>query len=151
MATSNLKHGMHNTPEYRAWDGMKRRCHNPQDARYHRYGARGIAVYPAWFASFEAFYNDMGPRPTDLHSLERIDNNGPYAPDNCRWATRSDQARNRRPSRTLTYNGETLPLPTWAERIGISLAALYHRLNRGWTIERALTTPPRGQAMTIQR
>lgn len=123
------------TPEYRSWEHMIRRCQeHPQ------YIERGITVCARWITSFEHFLSDMGARPTLAHTLDRIDNSGPYSPDNCRWATRQEQARNRRSNRLLTHNGETLCLSAWAERLGITPNALYMRL-RTWPVEKALSAP----------
>jgi hypothetical protein len=103
MGRANRTHGdaTQETPEYKAWAGMKMRCFNPNDSAFIDYGARGITVCDRWSSSFQNFLADMGRRPSDEHSLDRINNDGPYAPDNCRWATRSQQSSNRRkPSET---------------------------------------------------
>lgn len=91
----NTKHGMYESPEYNSWYSMKYRCTNMNAANYKYYGGRGIIVCERWMQSFENFYQDMGPRPTGKHSLDRIDNNGNYEPSNCRWATDDQQYKNK--------------------------------------------------------
>lgn len=119
---------------------MRRRCADPSDPSYARYGGRGIRVCPAWDSSFEAFLADMGERPSRETSIDRKDVNGHYEPGNCRWATRSEQACNRRSNRILTYAGESMPLSEWAKRVGLRRNTLRYRLENGWTLHRALTT-----------
>lgn len=133
-------HGMSHTPEYRTWVRMISRCHNPRHTGYYKYGARGITVCDRWRKSFPLFYEDMGPRPTPLHSIERADNNGNYSPENCRWATPLEQMRNTRHNRYVTFNNETLCVSEWAARLGIGHAALMKRIKL-WGVKKALTTP----------
>ncbi|MGW3594974.1 hypothetical protein [Streptomyces sp. NPDC005167] len=90
------RHGMRNTPEWWAWQGMRQRCTNPKSTEWHNYGGRGIRVCAEWMSSFEAFFAEVGPRPSGGHSLDRINNNGNYEPGNVRWATASQQQRNTR-------------------------------------------------------
>lgn len=135
-------HGMRDSSEYCVWGGMLSRCTNPSTANYSGYGGRGITVCPEW-KSFEQFYADMGPRPSPKHSLDRIDNNGPYCKENCRWATIKEQCNNRRSSRMLTHNGEARTVSQWSEKLELNLSTLTSRLRLGWSDEKAITTPVR--------
>lgn len=134
-------HGLSGTAEYKVWQSMKRRCSNPKESGYHRYGGRGIRVCDRWVNSFVNFIQDMGNRPTNLHSIERIDNNGHYDPSNCKWALKSEQANNTRQNRFLEFQGIRLTLTQWADRVGLNRDCLRGRLDKGWSVEEALTTP----------
>ncbi|MDB4301961.1 AP2 domain-containing protein [bacterium] len=97
------RHGLGTSREYRVWRSMKQRCLSPTAQAYHNYGGRGITVCKSWAESFIAFYKDMGARPSDEYSLDRIDNNGNYEPSNCRWTTIATQQQNRRPNKNSPY------------------------------------------------
>lgn len=127
-------------PLRKVYDGMRQRCLNPKGRSYARYGGRGISICERWQKSFELFVADMGPRP-DGHTLDRIDNDGPYSPENCRWASWRVQGRNRRSNRIIEFRGEKLLLSEWAEKIGITKDAMHMRLANGWPLEHALTRP----------
>ncbi|MEU2098663.1 hypothetical protein ABZ741_21460 [Streptomyces globisporus] len=121
---------------------MISRTTNPNNASYPSYGGRGITVCDRWRA-FPAFYTDMEPTYRDGLSIDRIDNNGGYEPSNCRWATPREQARNKRTNRYIEWRGEARVLADWVDRTGISESTIRRRLERGWSVERALTAPPR--------
>lgn len=142
----NYRHGHYKANdllhfEYRTWNAMISRCYNVRYRQYKDYGGRGIKVCERWLESFENFYADMGPKPSPKHSLDRIDNDGDYCAENCRWATRIQQVRNSRHNHLISFGGETLCLSEWADRIGVHTSSLWSRLKSGWTIERTLTTP----------
>ena len=138
--TYGRTHGMTHTAEHNAWGNAKGRCYNPRNKRYQHYGSRGITVCERWLNSFENFFSDMGPRPPG-YSLERIDNNGHYCPENCKWILRSDQGKNKRCIRLLTYQGKTQSMADWARELELTILLIWRRLNRGWSVEDALTKP----------
>lgn len=137
-ATMEL-HGKRHTPEYALWLSFKQRCLNPRDKNYPNYGGRGITVCDHWASSFQAFYDDMGPRPSPDLTLDRIDNRQGYEPGNCRWATRQTQAENRRNVTFVTVDGLKVTLKEAARRLGVNYATVLYRKNvTGYSPERAL-------------
>jgi hypothetical protein len=137
------KHGRAHAGDraYQAWCSMRNRCNNPNGQDYPDYGGRGITICDRWQESFNNFLADMG-QPPDGMSLDRFpDVNGNYEPANCRWATPSQQGRNKRNNRRITFNGKTQTLVEWGEETGHGMKRLAARLKLGWTVERALTLP----------
>lgn len=130
-------------PEYRVWSHMIGRCHNPADKSYANYGGRGITVCREWRDSFEAFFRDLGSRPSPDHQLDRLDNDGPYSPGNCEWRTYYEQCRNKRTNRWLEFRGERICITDAARMFGIGRQTIAKRLRLGWSEEEALTTPVR--------
>lgn len=122
-------HGMAHTTEYNIWISMRDRCCNCKDEHFPDYGGRGIRVCERW-RKFENFYADMGPRPSTGHSIERKDNDGNYEPSNCVWATKKEQARNKRTTVRITFDGQTRPLAEWAEFLGLNYDLLRQRIYR---------------------
>lgn len=125
----NLVHGKSGSPIHNAWVAMHQRCYNENGEFYSHYGGRGITVCDEW-RDFSAFLRDMSPRPPG-HSLDRIDNSKGYSADNCRWASNTQQVRNRRKTTFYEYEGKTLSLPEWAEQIGVKYQTLWHRYKIG--------------------
>lgn len=132
------------TREYRAWVSMRQRCQNPDNAAFPDYGGRGITVCNRW-TDFANFLADMGHRPSPRHSIDRIDNDGNYEPENCRWATQIEQANNKRDTRKYLYEGQMLPITEIAQHAGIDAKILRDRLSNGWSMERAIYQPPQKQ------
>lgn len=128
-----------NHPLYNAWNHMMFRCYNPKAKFYSSYGGRGIVVVERWHI-FENFVKDMGKRPKGL-SLDRINNDGPYSPENCRWATLSQQARNRRSVPMYSHNGQTKTLIEWTSELRLEHKTIWNRINVGWTFEKAISFP----------
>lgn len=136
VAAENLraaatKHGMHNTPMYFRWLGIKLRCYHPTHYAYPRYGGRGITMCDEWKNSFKSFYAYIGDPPSEAHSLDRIDNNGNYEPGNVRWATKQEQANNRSDNVRITFNGETKTLAEWGRTLGVTPEAVAWRVKHG--------------------
>lgn len=135
----------HDIPEYGVWAAMKRRCNNPNVKDYPNYGGRGIKVCDRW-NDFDAFYADMGSRP-EGGMIERINNDGNYEPGNVRWATRADQANNKRNSRLMSCNGKTQTVAQWCHELGLSVGAIHQRLKNGWSEERALSVTSQAESL----
>jgi hypothetical protein len=132
---------MYHSSEHICWRTIKVRCYNPKNASYPNYGGRGIFMCERWRESFENFYADVGPKPSAEYTLDRIDNSGPYAPENCRWITRQQQSLNTRRNHLLTFDGETKPISEWSKSLGFPQAVIGKRLKRGWSVKEALTLP----------
>lgn len=137
-----LKMNKRTIPEYRAWKNMKARCKAPSCVKGN-YKANNIEVCESWIHNYEQFFRDVGPRPSDKHSLDRIDNSKGYSKDNCRWATQKTQCSNRGDfNKVFTHDGEEMHLKAWAEKIGIKYTTLYQRIYRtGMSFEQAISIP----------
>lgn len=140
---ASFKHGGNRdkTPEYSSWCAMKSRCNCKGTTHYERYGGRGIGYDPLW-EDFKVFLSDMGKKPDLKMELERIDNNKNYCKENCRWATRKEQTRNRggkRATRLYTFEGKTMCIADWAKEVGISPQSMQKRLNNNWPLEKAFS------------
>lgn len=146
MTTHGLTKGRVVPPELYVWNTMIQRCHNPKSQSYAKYGGRGIQVCQRWRDSFLAFWEDMGPRPEGL-TLDRFpNNNGNYEPGNVRWATRTEQAVNRRSTKFIEHDGRTLCLQDWAKELGLSNSTTVSRwLDDGYTIAELFTLKSKGR------
>lgn len=140
---ANRRHGeSHRTPEYRAWIDIISRCCNPNHRWYPRYGGRGIEICERWREDYRAFLEDVGRRPSPRHSIDRIDNNKSYYKENCAWRTPEEQLNNKSDNHWLEINGERRTISQWAKHVGrISPNGIRNRLNSGWTVSDAVTTP----------
>lgn len=141
------KHGKCYSRAYHSWQQMRIRCHNENSKRFSDYGGRGITVCESWRGSFSAFYADMGD-PLDGTSIERI-NFGNYEPSNCRWATHTEQARNRRSNRMLEIGGQTKTMVEWSEESGVHFGTIRKRLKQGRTAEESITTVIRRNCVVV--
>lgn len=139
QSRQEIGHGLSNTPEYRHWVNMISRAENPNTPGFQDYGGRGIAVCTRWRENFANFYEDMGRRPSRFHSVDRIDVNGNYEPENCRWATRSEQNRNQRSNHLVEVGGRTMTLAGAVEVAPVPYNTVLYRLKRGWAVEEAVT------------
>lgn len=132
----------HHTRFYNIWVAMRQRCSNPNSTAWANYGGRGIVVCQRW-EDFAHFVEDMYPGYRDDLLIERIDNDGPYSPENCRWASRAEQLENRRGTRWITCDGKTQTIAQWSVETGIGERTIRSRLSKGWSDERALSEPVR--------
>ena len=143
----NMTHGKKGTRVYKTWDSMKQRCYNSRHKSYADYGGRGIIICERWLHSFENFLDDMG-EPKHGETIDRIDGNGGYSPDNCRWATWTEQANNKRGNTILSAFGESKTMAQWARdtRCLVDISTLVWRISiakKSWSHEAAIVTPPR--------
>lgn len=137
-----FRHGGRFTVEYTAWCNMKARCYQQKHHKYPMYGGRGITVCDRWLNSFENFFEDMGQRPSKTHSVDRKDGSKNYSPDNCRWVTKREQAENRPDfNNMIEHDGKNQSVTAWAREIGITRESLRDRINGGWDIVKAITSP----------
>ncbi len=139
---NHLKHGKRNTRLYDIWRAMRQRCSNPKCINFSRYGGRGIRVCDEWDKDFNSFYGwSMENGYDDMLTLDRIDVNGWYTPENCRWASYKSQANNKTNNRVLEFDGVSHSLSEWSDITGISTSTIYARLKSGWSVERTLSEP----------
>ena len=137
----HITHGLSKiSKEYNTWCGIKSRCYNLNDKYYKNYGGRGITVCDRWRNSFELFLKDMDKKLEKEFTIDRIDNNAGYSPDNCRWATQKEQANNRTNNHIVEYKGKRQNIVQWSEETGINQELISSRLIKGWSIEKTLTT-----------
>ena len=136
----HARRGASLTPTYKTWQNMMTRCYNQKVKSFKDYGERGIKVCNGWHI-FENFLADMGERPKGT-TLDRVDNNGDYTPDNCRWATKLTQARNTRANYVVDFRGEQMTQVEFAERLGMSQSTVSRRLRNGWAPEQVASIPP---------
>ena len=135
------KNFKHREDSYVVWRNIIKRCTDPSDENYANYGARGITVCKRWLNRYENFRQDMGQRPKGA-SLHRIDNDKGYTPENCKWTDVGLQSNNKRSNRYITYNGITQTLQQWSRKTGLRREMIARRLNSGWSVEKALSSPP---------
>jgi hypothetical protein len=138
---ANLKHQYRS--EYSSWKNARARCYSPANPSFKYVGAKGIAMCDRWRDSFAAFLNDMGPKPTESHTIERKNNALGYCPENCRWATPSEQQHNTKKCRWIEHRGKRLLIDDWAKLTGLAHQTITRRLDTlGWSVAMTLETPP---------
>jgi len=135
------KHGMYNSRLYRIWSLMKERCCNPNRKEYPNYGGRGICICEEWTEAKNFIKWSLNNGYSDELTIDRIDNDGNYCPENCRWVSRKEQMQNRRNNHYISFNGKTLTLTQLAKENGLTYSQLYKRLKLGWTLEKAISEP----------
>lgn len=141
-SNASTTHGLSGSSIYGIWSQIKSRCYRKTDKLYKFYGGRGIKMCKRWRDNFNDFYSDVGERPSRLLSLDRKDNNGNYKPSNVRWATRNQQAQNKRTNVNITYKGKRQCIAVWAREVGINETTLYRRIvTSNWSIKKAMTFP----------
>lgn len=133
------RHGLNTmSPEYTSWAEMKRRCKSSNRKESKNYKGRNITVCERWINNYPNFLEDMGKKPTPKHTLDRIDNDGDYSPENCRWATYKQQNNNRQTNHLITYKGKTKTIQQWCDILNIPDTTFHNRLRRGWSIEKTI-------------
>lgn len=141
------KHGLHKDPLYSIWLGIWHRCFNPSHMHYDRYGGRGVTMSPEWVSDVGMFISEvreaLGDRPSEKHTIDRVDNDGDYVLKNLKWSTQIEQANNRSSTVWLTYGGVTLSMALMCEKLDLDQNTVGQRIRRGWTTDRALSTPTR--------
>ncbi len=133
-------HHMSRTRPYRIWMGMRSRCDNSSQPVYKYYGARGVHYCPEW-STFEGFWKDMQPGYVPDKTLDRVDNDGNYCPENCVWATNKEQSQHKTNNALLTYNGQTMNITQWSLKLGLPRSMLYGRKALGWSDQETIETP----------
>ena len=145
MCHPNAKHGgrINRDPEYSAWCSIKQRCYSPTCPNFARWGGRGIKMCDQWLNNYEQFLADVGRKPSPDHTLDRRNNDGNYEPGNVRWVTATVQQNNKRTNRIVEFNGRKQSVGMWATEMGVHRNLILRRLNKGWSVQRAITEKPR--------